>query len=1493
MSTAIDVRESTVRLETKVERQLAEATRRIRIRDMLAGLFVLGTLAALYAATVMSLDKIYVLPDWLRQMGWAGFLSTFVILTYFFLLRPAWRQINPLYAARQVERTIQEAKNSVLSYVDLRERELNPHVRAALGARAAQAAAEADLDRAVDPRPLVWLGSVFGASLLLLVVLLVLFRPSQFVSLLSRAFNPFSSQAIVSRTQLQVLLPEGGDAILPSNTSLTIAVQVSGRVPKETDPDRVRAILRYSATEAAFEELPLTRGASRHEWSVQVPPHLVQNGFWYKVAAGDAETPEFRVNVRTVPQFISFNMDYEYPPYLRIAPEQVRDAATADLYGYRGTRVTLTARANREVREGALELLIPNHPPRQIPGERTPGQADTLRFPLTLQDNGTFRLSFTATTDERSRDIHTYRIEVIADLPPIIEITQPQDDPALLPLNGRLAVDATIADDFGLDSAILRLRLRAEKPVSLAPKFYNEGRSLRRESDGTYPRSLSYKDSVSLAELSEETGEKISLKKGDVIEYWLEATDNQHPKPNIGKSKVQTVILGDPIEEPTRQAQQAQRRDEEQAHRQAEQRRLDSERRDPNPGLHRKPDSGPPPSPNAGGNETQPPKPDPANANDTNPRGPQSAAPHGTSEAAQPPNGPNSSNEPGPMTKPPAGTPPSQPENSAQPNPSGSPETAAPASQSAEGSPSTTSESARSSDTADEEIRRQAEKIRQEIEKQEQRNRSAGEGKPNETPSPEERSEPGSAKRSAGEGSPSPSEPKEPEPSSSSADGASSKEQSSAQAKPEGAIQPPSPAATSKDAGDSSSEGKPPTPASESKAGTPGTVTGTDKETPQPAAQTPENSSAQGPSPENAGQGKPVGNSGPEDDNPMSPPGADPARATGQSKPRPSVHRGEDKPASTSSDPRNGVNEPSPAGSAKGDSAPESAMQKQPPGNPQDNSDGSSKTPPGNPEESGTAKSSPEGSPTQPLGQPTNRTPPGASKETPRELAREIDRKRDQQGGNGSGAPDPEDGPERLLRDKEKFQQAARDLNSRDEASRKRAEDQMDQAVGREGREAARNAARGLDSPQSAERQKAEEELDQLRKKKKDQAETRRREADEQKQRQEELTRKAQDLTSPDETKRKQAEDDLDRSIGRAQREDLQRKMQEASGGDPARQEAAQRKIEELARKPQSPSRGGQDSPTAQPTPEQIEEMKKTLEDLASDDPARRQAAEKTLDQAIGQQEREKLQQAIRELKADPEKARQALEKLAQEAQRQARDAQGPQQPEPGNRHLTQDQQRELREKLRDLQSKDPTRRAEAEKAFDQALGEDQRKQIQEGLKPKEGDVQEPREQDVAEMQKKLEELTQNGQRGNRDPRGNRVPQGSAANDTESNTPAEADPKNRLKSAELQLEQFRNKQFDKDFLKSIGLNEGEYEQFLKGYERMVERMRAEAERPEPARPATAPTRPSVNVGGAGTVDARSGPDSAATSGVSGVAPPGFSDAKKRFQEELFKLRQQR
>src|SRR5262249_43076650 len=147
-------------------------------------------------------------------------------------------------------------------------------------------------------------------------------------------------------------------------------------------------------------------------------PLLRDGGYRVHFTATDgdknADPQRYRVTLLdSKPSLERFDVAYDYPKYLRWKPQTVVDARTADAEAIRGTQVTITAGANRPVRDGRLLLPGAEEP---VKGELVEGQVNALRFALPpLDRERTFRLAFAPATDERPPAEQAYRARVIED----------------------------------------------------------------------------------------------------------------------------------------------------------------------------------------------------------------------------------------------------------------------------------------------------------------------------------------------------------------------------------------------------------------------------------------------------------------------------------------------------------------------------------------------------------------------------------------------------------------------------------------------------------------------------------------------------------------------------------------------------------------------------------------------------------------------------------------------------------------------------------------------------------------------------------------------------------------------------------------------------------------------------------------------------------------------------------------------------------------------
>ena len=590
MATAAPSRPSA---DAKLRGELSRAARSIRFADASGGLLALVALALLYAAVMVAVDKFAELPAWARGGGLGVTLAVAAVVGYFRVYRPLARAINPRFAARRVESVSPGAKNAVINWVDLENEQLGETVRAQLASRAATQVAAADAHKLAESRLTTSLMVACGVLVAVLAGLFLWLKPAPFLSLMTRAFNPFTVATIATRSEIVLDAPAGGDATILAGDPLPVRVGVNGRVPDATSPDRPRLLIRYTQDAATPEEYPLPAGAGPREFAADLPASVVQNGFWYAVAAGDARTPEYRVTVRPRPVITAYHVVVTPPAYTRLKPETATDPRVEAL---RGSEIALTVTGNRPLQTGQLRLSSQAVP---VAAEPVPGEPGQLRFTMTARESGQYRVTFTTAEGETGDPTASQQLLVIADARPVVTVTTPSPEEVTIPVTGALAVDGLASDDFGVSAVALKLQLAGPRPQLLQALPYRGGKSLRRESDGSFPTRVEVKLSPVLSELKSLSGEPANVAEGAVIEYWLEAADNcTLPGANVGRSKSRRVKVGPPAS-PERQAaqnqQRAQRQGEEREHNQQQDQKFQNESRDkpqPNADQNPKPEQG-------------------------------------------------------------------------------------------------------------------------------------------------------------------------------------------------------------------------------------------------------------------------------------------------------------------------------------------------------------------------------------------------------------------------------------------------------------------------------------------------------------------------------------------------------------------------------------------------------------------------------------------------------------------------------------------------------------------------------------------------------------------------------------------------------------------------------------------------------------------------------------------------------------------------------------
>ena len=238
-------------------------------------------------------------------------IASLIGWTVWKLVLPYFRQITPLYAARQIEHSQPELKNTLLTLVDLKRagRPIPESIETALEKRSALNLSHMDVEQAVDRRVLMRLSYVLFA-LVVLTCGYVLFSPKKLSNSLWRAFLPTSSVTAATRTRIDDVEP--GDVEVLARAQLTVTADLSGEVPEKvsllfTTADR-RFVDEPVAMRQQDEGLRRFAGVITGENGAGILQSLT-----YRVVAGDAQSDTYAVTVKQPPSATVQGRDVRVP----------------------------------------------------------------------------------------------------------------------------------------------------------------------------------------------------------------------------------------------------------------------------------------------------------------------------------------------------------------------------------------------------------------------------------------------------------------------------------------------------------------------------------------------------------------------------------------------------------------------------------------------------------------------------------------------------------------------------------------------------------------------------------------------------------------------------------------------------------------------------------------------------------------------------------------------------------------------------------------------------------------------------------------------------------------------------------------------------------------------------------------------------------------------------------------------------------------------------
>jgi hypothetical protein len=512
----------------------------------LAGLLTLVAIAAL-------IDNLLQPGQVIRAILLLGLLIGTGVLAFQRIIRYLLEERRDDFFAALVEEKHPTLRNRLINALQLGRGNQDGHspvlIEKIVG-DAAEATAETELGKSIDPRPLKRAAGIFGIATVIVAVYAGLF-PERFTNGLQRVAMPFSDIPSYTRTRIPDVKP--GNTRIPEGDSFVIEATVDGVVPS--------AATLHRRIDGRWQEVPMQPDPSRPD-TYRVELKAITESFPYRVTAGDGTSKMYTIDVVQRPQVKSVALKYSYPAYTELPPRTL-DSTDGNVASIAGTTVTLELSSSKPLQWAKLALKTGKGQNLLWPEETGP----VIRLTRGNDESawtGTFVLSTTGaklpndivhpivegpdsyqillmdTEGYTNADPLWRTIHVTRDQPPAVAFLKPGKDQLSVRSTDKLELAVQARDDFGVASVHIMYRTLDDRQPRELTAFEIAGVQ-------TEPAPNVYTWDLS----------KLTLKGGELIQYWAVAIDrNNVTGPGRGESRKQVLIVinKDPLAEKLKEA---------------------------------------------------------------------------------------------------------------------------------------------------------------------------------------------------------------------------------------------------------------------------------------------------------------------------------------------------------------------------------------------------------------------------------------------------------------------------------------------------------------------------------------------------------------------------------------------------------------------------------------------------------------------------------------------------------------------------------------------------------------------------------------------------------------------------------------------------------------------------------------------------------------------------------------------------------------------------
>ena len=374
----------------------------------------------------------------------------------------------------------------------------------------------------------------FMGSMLLAAMFAGLFMVTEpgSIALIKRVF--LITAAVPRKTGIVCL---SGNKIIPSGESVILEAQATGIIPSHG---------RVTLTDDAGKVREITMDPEKGQYDkFSLKVDRIETPISYVITLNDAISDTY--TVKTIPRPLVTAIDCEqiYPAYTGL-PNVKRTVGNLALLA--GSKLKIQATTNSKVVKAVAKLIgIDKTVPLKIRGPDDNELAGQIDIPAT--NLTAFSIQITNEAGIVSGDETQYRVDLIPDRPPTVELTFPERLRELNTLKAHPTIAFVATDDFGLYKVSLCYRIVQDTDM---PATDANGNPLppppatKIEMDippGVHPLSMKNRYALEFSSI------KPPLTEGKTLEYWMEAEDgNNVTGPGIADSEHHTIKIVSELE---------------------------------------------------------------------------------------------------------------------------------------------------------------------------------------------------------------------------------------------------------------------------------------------------------------------------------------------------------------------------------------------------------------------------------------------------------------------------------------------------------------------------------------------------------------------------------------------------------------------------------------------------------------------------------------------------------------------------------------------------------------------------------------------------------------------------------------------------------------------------------------------------------------------------------------------------------------------------------